>query len=109
MWHRINRVIKRKSPSTLHHSSARTQDLVNTWSEHAHTRNLPPHIEEALSTHRNVRTLGLMTVLLHADEDDNLLIAEDGQRRALARGKATAPEDDGVHPPSPLSPLHSRW
>ena len=62
----------------------------------AHTRNLPPHIQEVLSTHRNAGTFPLMTALLRVDEDDNLLITEDKLRRALARGKATGPGDDGV-------------
>ena len=97
MWRWINRVIKRKPPSALCHSPAHyVQELINTWSEQEHTSNLPPHIQEAPSTQRNPRTLGLVTALLRADEDNNMLINEDELRRALARGKATAPRDDGV-------------
>ena len=97
MWRRINRIIKRKPSSAFHHRPAHyAQDLINTWSEQAHTRNLPSHIKEALSTHRNAHTLRLMTALLRADEDDNLFITEDELRRALARGKATTHGNDGV-------------
>ncbi len=97
MWHMINSVIKRKSPNALHHSPAQyAQDLIDTWSEQAQARNLPAHIQDALSTHRNVRTLRLMVALLRADEDDDVLITGDELRRALARCKATAPGDDGV-------------
>jgi len=97
MWHMINRVIKKKPPSALHHSPAQyAQDLINTWSEQARACNLPTHVQEALSTNRNVRTLRLMAALLREDEDDDVPITEDELRRALARSKATAPGDDGV-------------
>lgn len=97
MWHMINRVIKRRSPSALHHGPAQyAQNLINTWSEQAQARNLPAHIQDALSTHRDIRSLRLMAALLRADEDDDVLITEDELRRALTRCKATAPGDDGV-------------
>ncbi len=97
MWHMINRVIKRKPPSALHHSPAQyAQDLINTWSEQAQVRNLPVHIQEALSAQRNIRSLRLMAALLRADEDDDILITGDELQRALARSKVTAPGDDGV-------------
>ena len=97
MWHMINRVIKRKPQSALHHSPAQyAQNLINTWSEQAQSRNLLAHIQDALSTHRDVRNLRLMTALFRADEDDNVLITEEELRRALIMCKATAPGDDGV-------------
>ena len=77
------------------------QDLINTWSEQAQARNLPAHIQEVLSSHRNVRTLRLMAALLRADEDDDVLITEDELRHVLTRSKATVPGDDGITYPVP--------
>lgn len=38
MWHKINKIIKRKTPSSLHHSPAQyAQDLIDTWSEQSVT------------------------------------------------------------------------
>lgn len=97
MWHKINRIIKKKPPSALHHSPAQyAQDLINTWSEQAQIRNLPPHIQEALSAHKNIRSLRLMSALLREDEEDDILITEEELRRALAKSKVTTPVDDGV-------------
>ena len=97
MWHMINRVIKRKPPSALHHSPAQyAQDLINAWSEQAQEQNLPAHVQDALSTQKNIRTLRMMAALLRADEEDDMLITEDELRRALIRCKTTAPGDDGI-------------
>jgi len=97
MWRLINKVIKRKPPSALHHSPAEyAEDLITTWSTQAQAHNLPVHVQVALSSHRNARTLRLMAALLRTDEDDNVLITEDELRRALTRGKATAPGEDGI-------------
>ena len=96
MWHIINKVMRKKPPSVLHHSPAQyAQDLINEWSAQSRTGNLPAHIQDALSTQKNHRALRLTSALLTTDEDD-VAITEDELRRALARGKATAPGDDGI-------------
>ncbi|XP_076043611.1 uncharacterized protein LOC143026727 [Oratosquilla oratoria] len=96
MWHLINKVIKKKHHSALHHSPTQfPQDLVDAWSAQARTSNLPPYIHDALSTHKNYRALRLASALLKTDEEDEE-ITEQELRRALAKGKATAPGDDGI-------------
>ncbi|XP_076057288.1 uncharacterized protein LOC143034828 [Oratosquilla oratoria] len=96
MWHLINKVIKKKHHSALHHSPTQfAQDLVDAWSAQARTSNLPPYIHDALSTHKNYRALRLASALLKTDEEDEE-ITEQELRRALAKGKATAPGDDGI-------------
>ncbi|XP_076042091.1 uncharacterized protein LOC143025992 [Oratosquilla oratoria] len=96
MWHLINKVIKKKHHSALHHSPTQfAQDLVDAWSAQARTSNLPPYIHDALSTHKNYRALRLASALLKTEEEDEE-ITEQELRRALAKGKATAPGDDGI-------------
>ena len=97
MWHLINKVVKKKPPSVLHHSPAQyAQDLINEWSAQSRASNLPAHIQDALSTQENYRALRLQAALLSTDEEDDVAITADELRRALARGKATSPGDDGI-------------
>lgn len=97
MWRLINRVVKRKPASTLHHSPGQyAQDLINGWSRQSRARNLPQHIREALSSNEDLRTLRLMNALLKPDEEDDRPITESEIRRALTKGKASAPGDDGI-------------
>lgn len=97
MWHLINKVVKKKPPSVLHNSPAQyAQDLITEWSAQSRASNLPAHIQDALSTQKNYRALRLTAALLSTDEEDDVAITEDELRRALARGKATSPGDDGI-------------
>ncbi|XP_042227380.1 uncharacterized protein LOC121869881 [Homarus americanus] len=97
MYHLINKVVKKKSSSAVHHSPAEyAQDLVETWSAQSQARNLPEHIQEALSSQSNLRALRLMAALLKVDEEDTVVITEEELRRVLIRGRATVPGDDDV-------------
>ena len=97
MWRLINKVVKKKPPSVLHHSPAQyAQDLIDEWSTQSQTANLPAHILDALSAQANSRGLRLTAALLSSDDEDDEVITEGELRRALARGKASAPGDDGI-------------
>lgn len=98
MWHLINKIAKKKNPSSvLHHSPAQwPQDLIIEWSEQSQITNLPVHIQDALSTRANRRALPLTAALLSPDEEDDVAITEKELRRALARDKASAPLDDDI-------------
>ena len=97
MWRIINRVVKKKPPSVIHHSPAQyAQDLIDEWSAQSQTANLPRHIQDALSPQANYRGLRLTAALLGKDEEDDVVITEGELRRALTQGKASAPGDDGI-------------
>lgn len=97
MWHLINKVVKKKSPSALHHSPAQyAQDLITEWSAQSRASSLPAHIQDALSTRKHYRSLHLQAALLSPDEEDAVAVTEDELRRALDRGRATSPGDDGI-------------
>ena len=97
MWHLINKVVKQKNTSAIHHSPGQyAQDLINAWSEQSRVENLPQHIRDALSSKGNLRTLRLMNALLDSDEEDDRPITASELSRALSTGKATAPGDDGI-------------
>ena len=97
MWQLINKTVRKKPTCALHHSPLNyANDLITTWSAQSHTRNLPVHIQDALSTQRNARNLRLMAALLTPDEEDALPLTEEELRRALAQSKNTAPGDDGL-------------
>ncbi|XP_045106666.1 uncharacterized protein LOC123501726 [Portunus trituberculatus] len=81
MWHLINKVVKKKVPST--------------------TALLSMHRTSSISGQRSpvttaYRALRLQVALLSTDEEDAVAISEDELRRALARGWATSPGDDGI-------------
>ncbi|XP_066974195.1 uncharacterized protein [Macrobrachium rosenbergii] len=106
IWHLINRIVKKKPPSVLHHSPAQyAQDLINEWSTQSRSTNLPAHIQDTLSTHENHHALRLSTALLSTDEEDDVPITEEELRRALARNKKSAPGDDGITYCGVLSPF----
>ena len=97
MWHLIQKVLKKTPSHALHHNPAQyAQDLVNEWSTQSRTANLPQHVREALSTQSNYRALRLTAALLGSDEEDDVAVTEAELRRALSRGKASAPGSDGV-------------
>ncbi|KAG0728250.1 hypothetical protein GWK47_032886 [Chionoecetes opilio] len=97
MWHLINRTIKKKPTCALHHSPHEyAQDLITVWSAQSQACNLPAHIQDALSSQSNVRTLRLMAALLNPDEDDDVPLTEDDLRRALAGSTTTAHGYDGL-------------
>ncbi|XP_045123987.1 uncharacterized protein LOC123511944 [Portunus trituberculatus] len=97
MWHAINRVLKRKPASALHHSPAEyAGNLVTAWSTQSRVTSLPEHVQRALRHGADRRALRLMAALLTPDEEDEVEITTAELQRALARGKATAPGDDGI-------------
>ncbi|XP_045114992.1 uncharacterized protein LOC123506754 [Portunus trituberculatus] len=97
MWHAINRVLKRKPASALHHSPAEyASNLVTAWSTQSRVTSLPEHVQRALRHGADRRALRLMAALLTPDEEDEVEITTAELQRALARGKATAPGDDGI-------------
>ena len=97
MWHLIQRTLRRKPPSALHHSPGEfAQQLLDDWSAQSRVRSLPQTVQADLSLQHHHRTLRLMSALLEEDDEDATPITVDELRRALARGKATAPGEDGV-------------
>ncbi|MPC87834.1 RNA-directed DNA polymerase from mobile element jockey [Portunus trituberculatus] len=97
MWWLINRVVQRKPASALHHSPGEfAQELFDAWAIQSTVDSLPVHIQEALSAQAGRRTLRLMAALLEVDNEDGVPITPEELRRALARGKATSPGDDGI-------------
>ncbi|XP_064110238.1 uncharacterized protein LOC135218023 [Macrobrachium nipponense] len=97
MWHLINRIVKKKPPtSVLHHSPAQyAQDLIDEWSAQSRTINFQL-IYETLSSQKNHRALCLSSALLSSDEEDDVPITKGELRCALARSKKSAPGDDGI-------------
>ena len=70
MWHLINKVVKSKKTSVLHHSPAQyAQDLIDGWSEQSRARNLPQHLREVLSSTEDFPILRPMDALLKSDEE----------------------------------------
>ena len=97
MWHLINKTVKKKPTCALHHSPQEyANDLINTWSAQSQTCNLPAHIQESLSSERNIRKLRLMGALLRPDEDDDRAITEHELQRALTGSKNSSPGDDCI-------------
>ena len=97
MWRLVRRVTK-KTPSTArHHTPAvYAQQLIDTWSVQSNPASLPPHIQEALSSRAPHRQLRLMAALLQSDDDDDVPLTDAELCRALSRGKASSPGDDGI-------------
>ncbi|XP_068245269.1 uncharacterized protein [Palaemon carinicauda] len=97
LWHLINRIVKKKPPSVLHHSPAQyAQELINEWSPQSRTINLPAHIQDSLSSQKNHRALRLSSALLNSHEKDDVPITKEELRRALAKSKKSAPGDHGI-------------
>ncbi|MPC19374.1 hypothetical protein E2C01_012287 [Portunus trituberculatus] len=96
MWRLINRVVRRKPASALHHSPGEfAQELLDAWAIQSTVASLPVHFQEAFSAQAGRRTLRLMAALLEVDDEDGIPITPEELRRSLARGKVTSP-DDGV-------------
>ena len=97
MWHLIRRVVKRTPATARHHSPAVfAQQLVDEWSAQSTPASLPAPVQDALSSRALVRQLHLVRVLLQEDDEDTVLITEDELHRALLKGKASSPGDDGI-------------
>ena len=95
MWRLINRVVKKKPPTALHHTPADyAQQLIDTWSTQSTPQNLPLPLQDGLSSRAHVRQLRLMSAILEGE--DNAEITEDELHRAIAKGKATSPGDDDI-------------
>ena len=74
MWHRINRIIKKRPCTALHHSPMEyAQSLIDTWSTQSRLSNLPAPVQDALSSQAELRSLRLVDALLRADEEDDVL------------------------------------
>ena len=80
----------------LHHNLAQYAQDLDEWSAQSRVTNLPAHIQNALSARENFRALRLTSALLDRDEEDDVAITDNELQRALARGKATSPGDDGI-------------
>ena len=78
MWHLIKRVIK-KTPATAHHYTPAeyAQQLVDTWSQQSSNNNLPPPIQNSLSSQAPFRKLRLVVALLKEDKFDTVAITEE--------------------------------
>lgn len=97
MWNKINKIVKKRSHTALHHSPTEyAQHLIDTWSAQSQFGNLPATIQDALSSESHLRSLRLVDALLIKDEEDDVPITPDELRRALAHGTASAPGDDGI-------------
>ena len=97
MWHLIRRIVKKTPATARHHTPAEyAQQLVDAWSQQSSMANLPLHIQDALSSRALIRQLHLLSALLQDDDDDAEPITEEELRRALSRGKASSPGDDGI-------------
>ena len=97
MWHLIRRVVKKTPAAARHHSPAVfAQQLVDEWSEQSTPASLPAPVQDALSSGALARQLRLVRALLQDDDEDSVMITEDELRRALLRGKASSPGDDGI-------------
>ncbi|KAK3893344.1 hypothetical protein Pcinc_002898 [Petrolisthes cinctipes] len=97
MWHLIHRVVKKTPATACHHTPADyAQQLVDAWSEQSTSASLPIHIQDALTSRAAVHRLRLMSALLQDDDDDAEEITEEELRRALSRGRASFPGDDGI-------------
>ena len=97
MWHLIRRVVKRNPATARHHAPAVfAQQLVEEWSSQSDPASLPAPVQDALSSGALLRRLHLVGALLQQDDEDSVPITEDELRRALFRGKASAPGDDGI-------------
>ncbi|KAK3884719.1 hypothetical protein Pcinc_011037 [Petrolisthes cinctipes] len=97
MWHLIRRVVKKTPATARHHTPADyAKQLVDAWSEQSTPACLPIHIQDALASRAAVHRLRLMSALLQDDDDDAEEITEEELRRALSRGRASSPGDDGI-------------
>ena len=97
MWHKINRIIKKRPRTALHYSPLEyAQSLIDTWSAQSRLSHLPEPIQDALSSQAALRSLRLVGALLQADEEDAVPITPHELQRALATGKDSAPGEDGV-------------
>lgn len=97
MWHKINRIIKKRPRAALHHSPTEyAQSLIDTWSAQSRLDNLPVPVQDALSSQADLRSLRLVDALLQVDEEDDEPITPHELLRALAKGKASAPGEDGI-------------
>ena len=78
MWHLIKRVIKRTPATAYHHTPAEdAQQLVDTWSQQSSNDNLPPPIQNSLSSQAPFRKLRLVAALLKEDKFDTVAITEE--------------------------------
>ncbi|MPC46151.1 hypothetical protein E2C01_039859 [Portunus trituberculatus] len=85
MWHKSNRVFRKKPASAFHHDPWElVQELLDGWAAQSCVTCLPAHIQESLYVQEDHRALRLMTALLEDDEDPTP-ITEEELRRALAR------------------------
>ncbi|XP_076044779.1 uncharacterized protein LOC143027381 [Oratosquilla oratoria] len=97
MWHKIKKIVKKRPRTALHHSPMEyAQTLIDTWSTQSSLDNLPTPVQEALSSQANLRTLRLVDALLQSDKEDDVPITPQELQRALTRGTATAPGEDGI-------------
>ena len=87
----------RKPAAPLHHNPGEfAQGLLDSWAGQSSVTSLPRQVQRALSVQRDHRVLRLMAALLQVDDEDAMPLTAEELRRALARGKATAPGDDAV-------------
>ena len=97
MWHLIRRVVKRNPATARHHAPAVfAQQLVDEWSAQSNPASLPVPVQDALSSGALVRRLHLVSALLQQDDEESVQVTEDELRRALFRGRASSPGDDGI-------------
>ena len=97
MWRLIHRVVRKSPPTARHHTPAvYARQLVDEWSQQSTPASLPVHVQDALSSGAPIRRLRLISAMLQQDDDEAALITDGELRRALSRGKASSPGDDGV-------------
>ena len=97
MWQMIRGVTRRNPATALHHNpGSYAQGLIDDWARQSQVDSLPDQVQAALSARAGHRALRLIGALLEEDIEDATPITEGELVRALARGKATAPGDDGI-------------
>ncbi|MPC73445.1 hypothetical protein E2C01_067774 [Portunus trituberculatus] len=97
MWKFIQRVTRRKPVTALHYSPGEcAESLIDECYKQSRVDSFPKHVQAALSVQTGRCTLRLMGVLLEQDGEDSTPFTEDELRRVFARGKLTAPGDDGI-------------
>ena len=99
-WHKLTDSINHQTSVSsmwhLHHNLAQYAQDLDEWSAQSRVTNLPANIQNALSARENFRALRLTSALLDRDEEDDVAITNNELQRALARGKAISPGDDGI-------------
>ena len=97
VWQKINRINKKsKAVPSYHNPQEQANMLLHQWADTSQTQHLPSHVQNILKRDRTNRDFKIEIGKAEVDLTDYYEITEWELENALAKGRSTAPGEDGI-------------